>query len=67
MMDIFYAVALAIIRTAKITSICCERLRMLMHIYCGGLQMPHGDKPMDFASSSVTSVSLFFKVRQPAR
>ena len=64
--------------TAKITSICCERLQMLMHIYCdglqmlmhiycGGLQMPHGDRPMDFASSSVTSVSLFFKVRQPAR
>lgn len=43
----------------------CDGLQM--HIYCGGLQMPHGDKPMDFASSSVTSVSLFFKVRQPAR
>ena len=74
-------------RTAKVTSICCEGLQMLMcfycgkfqmlmcfycgelqmHIYCGGLQIPHGDKPMDFASSSVTSVSLFFKVRQPAR
>ena len=75
--------------TAKLTSICGERLQMqmfiycggfqmlmhiycgelqmLMHIYCGGLQMPHGDNPMDFASSSVTSVSLFFKVRQPAR
>ena len=73
--------------TAKVTSICCEGLQMLMfvycgkfqmlmcfycgelqmHIYCGGLQIPHGDKPMDFASSSVTSVSLFFKVRQPAR
>ena len=75
--------------TAKLTSICGERLQMqmfiycggfqmlmhiycgelqmLMHIYCGGLQMPHGDTPMDFASSSVTSVSLFFKVRQPAR
>ena len=75
--------------TAKITSICGERLQMqmfiycggfqmlmhiycgelqmLMHIYCGGLQLPHGDKPMDFASSGVTSVSLFFKVRQPAR
>ena len=75
--------------TAKLTSICDERLQMqmfiycggfqmlmhiycgelqmLMHIYCGGLQMPHGDNPMDFASSSVTSVSLFFKVRQPAR
>ena len=45
----------------------CRGLQMLMHIYCGGLQIPHGDKPMDFASSSVTSVSLFFKVRQPAR
>lgn len=45
----------------------CSGLQMLMHIYCGGLQMPHGDNPMDFASSSVTSVSLFFKVRQPAR
>ena len=45
----------------------CRSLQMLMHIYCGGLQIPHGDKPMDFASSSVTSVSLFFKVRQPAR
>ena len=45
----------------------CHGLQMLMHIYCGGLQIPHGDKPMDFASSSVTSVSLFFKVRQPAR
>ena len=66
--------------TAKITCIYCDGLQMLMHIYCGGLQMqmlmhiycgglqiPHGDKPMDFASSSVTSVSLFFKVRQPAR
>lgn len=64
--------------TAKITSICGERLQMQMFIYCGGfqmlmcfycggLQMPHGNKPMDFASSSVTSVSLFFKVRQPAR
>ena len=75
--------------TAKLTSICgerlqmqmfiycggfqmlmhiyCDELQMLMHIYCGGLQMPHGDNPMDFASSSVTSVSLFFKVRQPAR
>lgn len=75
--------------TAKLTSICGERLQiqmfiycggfqmlmhiycgelqMLTHIYCGGLQMPHGDNPMDFASSSVTSVSLFFKVRQPAR
>ena len=45
----------------------CHGLQMLMHIYCGGLQIPHGDKPMNFASSSVTSVSLFFKVRQPAR
>ncbi len=45
----------------------CRGLQMLMHIYCGELQIPHGDKPMDFASSSVTSVSLFFKVRQPAR
>lgn len=45
----------------------CSGLQMLMHIYCGGLQMPHGDNPMDFTSSSVTSVSLFFKVRQPAR
>ena len=64
--------------TAKLTSICCERLQMLMCFYCGkfqmlmcfycgGLQMPHGDNPMDFASSSVTSVSLFSKVRQPAR
>ena len=25
--------------TAKITSICCERLQMQMFIYCGGLQM----------------------------
>lgn len=63
----FKTYLMVIIRTAKITSICGERLQMLMHIYCGGLQMPHGDKPMDFASSSVTSVSLFFKVRQPAR
>lgn len=38
---------------------------MLMHIYCGGLQMPHGDKPMDFASSSVTSVSLFSRFDSP--
>lgn len=45
----------------------CDGLQMQMHIYCGGLQIPHGDNPMDFASSSVTSVSLFFKVRQPAR
>ena len=82
--------------TAKITSICCERLQiqmfiycgkfqmlmcfycgklqmlmhiycgeLQMHIYCGGLQIPHGDKPMDFASSSVTSVSLFSRSDSP--
>ncbi len=33
----------------------CRGLQMLMHIYCGGLQIPHGDKPMDCASSGSDS------------